>query len=97
MQSNTKSVKQQNVYIGIDVHLRQWHVAITQGGITRKPFMQDPSVEVLLNHLKKNYPECNYYSAYEAGFCGFAIHHSLVQAGINNIVVNAADIPHSDK
>ena len=97
MQSNTKTFKQQNVYIGIDVHLRQWHVAITQGGITRKPFMQDPRVEVLLNHLKKNYPDCNYYSAYEAGFCGFAIHHSLVQAGINNIVVNAADIPHSDK
>ena len=97
MQSNTKSIKQQNVYIGIDVHLRQWHVAITQGGITRKPFMQAPEAEVLLSHLKKNYPHCNYYSAYEAGFCGFAIHHSLVKVGINNIVVNAADIPHSDK
>ena len=97
MQSNTKSVKQQNVFIGIDVHLRQWHVAITQGGITRKPFMQSPSVEALLNHLKKNYPASNYYSAYEAGFCGFSIHHSLIAAGIKNIVVNAADIPHSDK
>ena len=97
MQSNTKTIKRQNVYIGIDVHLRQWHVAITQGGITRKPFMQDPSAEVLLNHLRKNYPDYNYYSAYEAGFCGFAIHRSLVKAGINNIVVNAADIPHSDK
>lgn len=97
MQSKTKSIKLQNAYIGIDVHLRQWHVAITQGGITRKPFVQEPSVEVLLNHLRKNYPECNYHSAYEAGFCGFSIHHSLMAAGVNNIVVNAADIPHSDK
>ena len=97
MQSKPKSSELQNVYIGIDVHLRQWHVAITQGGITRKPFMQSPSVEVLLNHLRKNYPDCKYYSAYEAGYCGFSIHRSLVEAGISNIVVNAADIPHSDK
>lgn len=97
MQSKTISTKSQNVYIGLDVHLRQWHVAITQGDVTRKPFMQSPTVEALLSHLRKNYPGCNYYSAYEAGFCGFSIHHSLVNAGINNIVVNAADIPHSDK
>ena len=97
MQSKTKSIELQNVYIGLDVHLRQWHVAITQGGITRKPFIQSPDVEALLNHLRKNYPDCNYYSAYEAGFCGFSIHRSLIAAGIENIVVNAADIPHSDK
>lgn len=97
MQSKTKSIKLQNAYIGIDVHLNQWHIAITQGGITRKPFVQSPNVEALLNHLTKNYPGCNYYSAYEAGFCGFSIHRSLIAAGISNIVVNAADIPHSDK
>jgi transposase len=35
--------------------------------------------------------------AYEAGFCGFGIQRSLKEEGIDCIVVNAADIPTSNK
>ena len=43
------------------------------------------------------FPGGEYNSAYEAGFCGYAIHRRLNELGINNIVINAADIPTSQK
>jgi len=52
-----------------------------------------PSPEGLHSYLTKNYPDGEYYSVYEAGFCGFWIHDKLVSLGINNIVVNPGDIP----
>jgi transposase len=34
---------------------------------------------------------------YEAGYCGFWIHERLVALGVENIVINPADVPTSDK
>lgn len=87
----------QNVYIGLDVHLKQWTVSIIQGGIQRKPFQQAPSATVLLSHLKKYYAGMNYCSAYEAGVCGCSIHYALEELGIHNIIFNAADISQTHK
>ena len=87
-QKSSKNPDSQNVYIGLDVHLRQWNVCIYQGGIARKPFQQSPSASVLLAHLKAHYPEMNYYSAYEAGVCGCSVHYELLAAGIENIIFN---------
>lgn len=86
-----------NVYIGIDVHLKQWNVCIYQGGICRKTFQQSPSVEALMSHLQTYYGGMQYYSAYEAGFCGLHIHYALCEAGIHNVVFNPADIAQRDK
>ena len=96
-QKSSKNPDSQNVYIGLDVHLRQWNVCIYQGGIARKPFQQSPSASVLLAHLKAHYPEMNYYSAYEAGVCGCSVHYELLAAGIENIIFNAADISQTHK
>ena len=97
IQSSTKFSDSQNVYIGLDVHLRQWNVCIYHGGIRRKPFQQPPSVEALLSHLKENYPDMNYFSAYESGVSGNSIHYELEDNGIRNIVFNPADIPQKNK
>jgi hypothetical protein len=43
------------------------------------------------------FPGGTYYSAYEAGFCGYGIHRELNDLGIKNIVINAEDIPTSQK
>ena len=96
-QSSQKNSDRQNVYIGLDVHLKQWNVSIIQGGVRRKSFQQSPSVTVLMNHLKNHYPGYSYHSAYEAGVCGYSIHYSLEKAGIRNIVINAADVSKSSK
>ena len=58
-----------------------------------KRFSQSPDPDALYAHLVRNYPEAEYHSVYEAGFCGFWIHYRLVGLGIHNIVVNPADVP----
>ena len=87
----------QNIYIGLDTHLKSWKTTIRVGDRFYKTFSQDPEAIVLSNYLKKNFPGGTYYSAYEASFSGFKAHRELTKLGINNIVVNPADIPTTDK
>ncbi len=87
----------QDIYVGLDTHLKNWRVSIIVGESPYKTFSQDPRPEILRSYLIKNFPNANYYSAYEASFSGFKIHRDLVNLGIKNIVVNPADIPTTDK
>ncbi len=96
-QSNKLDFKGQNIYVGIDVHLKSWSVAILSGHSVLKKFSQNPDPEALQKYLAGNYPGANYFSVYEAGFCGFWIHKKLLDLGINNIVVNPADVPTMSK
>jgi len=97
MQSNELNFKGQNIYVGIDVHKKDWTVCIFSEHLEHKKFVQPPSAEALKTYLHRNFPGATYHSAYEAGFCGFHIHTSLLGLGINNIVVNAADVPTTHK
>jgi hypothetical protein len=47
--------------------------------------------------LKKRFPRGDFYSAYEAGYCGTTHHEQLCKLGITSIIVHAADIPSTDK
>jgi transposase len=85
------------LYIGIDVHLNQWTVTIRLRDLELRTFSMNPSPQKLMEHLKKNYPNADYYSTYEAGFCGFWAHRELTKLGIKNIVVNPADVPTTHK
>ena len=87
----------QNIYIGLDTHLKSWTATIRVEDAFFKTFSQDPDSEILSNYLKKNFPGANYFSAYEASFSGFSAHRGLNKLGIKNIVVNPADIPTTDK
>jgi transposase len=87
----------QNIYVGFDAHLKSWKVTVMAENMIYKTFTQPPNPEGLYNYLKRNFPGGDYYSAYEAGFCGYWIHDKLVSYGINSIVVNPADIPTTDK
>jgi len=96
-QINDLNFEGQNIYTGFDVHLKSWQVTILSDELTLKTFVMPPKPEVLSNYLQSNFPGANYHSAYEAGFCGLWAHHQLCKLGINNIVVNAADIPGTQK
>lgn len=89
--------KNQNIYVGFDAHSKDWKVTIMAENMVFKTFTQPPKPEILFNYLKNNFPGCNYHTAYEAGFCGYWIHHKLKSFGINSIVVNPADIPTTNK
>jgi len=97
VQINELDFKGQNIYVGIDVHLNSWSVSVLSEHSVLKKFSQNPDAELLHKFLTNNYPGANYHSVYEVGFCGFWIHHRLVQLGINNIVVNPADVPTMSK
>ena len=86
-----------DIYAGIDAHLKSWTVSIMVEGVLCKTFSQNSNAMELKTYLKNNYPNGNYHSAYEAGFCGFGPHRDLVNYGIHNIVVNPADIPTTNK
>jgi transposase len=87
----------QNIYIGIDVHLKSWTVSILTETISHKRFTLPPQPEVLAHYLNEKFPGASYHSAYEAGFCGFGAHYQLLELGINNIVINPADVPTTQK
>lgn len=97
VRSNELNIDGQNIYVGIDVHLKSWSVAILSEHSVLKRFSQNPEREALHKYLASNYPGANYFSVYEAGFCGFWIHEKLTNLGINNIVVNPADVPTMSK
>jgi transposase len=87
----------QTFFIGLDVHKKQWTVAIRTQGVLVKRLSMNPSPGELKRFLNRQYPGGTYRSVYEAGFCGFWIHQQLSELGITNIVVHAPDIPTSDK
>lgn len=99
MQAKVKTIsfQGQNIYVGIDAHLKNWTVtAMTENSLT-KTISQNPDAGTLYTYLQRVFPGGSYYSAYEAGFCGFSVHRKLQEHGIQNIVVNPADIPTTDK
>jgi transposase len=87
----------QDIFVGLDTHLRSWRVSIMVGQSAYKTFSQNPNPKTLKNYLMRNFPKANYYSAYEASFSGFKHHRELIKLGIKNMVVNPADIPTTDK
>lgn len=93
MQRNKISFKGQKIFIGIDVHGKNWEVAIApEVGIVRR-HSQKPSAKELFDFLKKNYPDGEYKAVYESGFSGFSTYYALKEVGIECMVIHAADVP----
>lgn len=99
MQTQSKSINFEghNIYVGFDAHLKSWQVTILTENMNHKTFVMPPKPDVLSTYLKTNFPKGNYHSAYEAGFCGLWAHYQLKNLGVNNIVVNPADVPSTQK
>jgi transposase len=87
----------QNFWIGIDVHKKNWKVTVRNSGRELQTYSMDPSPKQLSEHMNRKYPQGIYNSCYEAGFCGFWIDEALKSYGINNIVINPADVPTTHK
>lgn len=85
------------IYCGLDVHKTNWKVKARMDKIEIGTFSQNPDPGLLKKHFERNYPGAELKVVYEAGFCGFGIQRSLTEMGVSCIVVNAADVPASDK
>jgi transposase len=99
MKSKIKQLdfKGEKIYTALDVHKKGWQVTTGCKEFELEHYSQNPDAKQLARHLKKYYPGAKHVVAYEAGFCGFGIQRSLKEEGIDCIVVNAADIPSSNK
>lgn len=89
--------KQLLIYAGIDVHKKKWVVTTRALQMELKTFVMNPSPKELAQYLRKRHPGALYSSCYEAGFCGFWIHRELIELGIMNRVIHAADVPTTHK
>lgn len=87
----------QFIFAGIDVHKKNWKVTTYFQGMELKTFSMNPNPEDLVKYLRRNYPNANYISVYEAGFCGYWIDRKLRLLGVKNIIVNPADVPTKNK
>lgn len=85
------------IYCGLDIHKSNWKVNFGMDDKEIGCFSQDPDPELLSKHFKRNYPGAKVKVVYEAGFSGFGAQRALTELGIECIVVNAADVPSSDK
>jgi transposase len=87
----------QTIFIGIDVHLKNWAVTLQSEEFELKTYSQPAKASVLVNYLQENYPGAKYKAVYEAGFCGFTVQRALASKGIECDVIHPADVPTSDK
>lgn len=85
------------IYVGIDVHLKSWDVSIWFDKEHVRSFQQPPEPGKLIATLKRDYPNADFHCAYEAGFSGYSLQRQLQEAGMVCMVVNAADVPQTDK
>lgn len=96
-QDNDLNFNGEKIFVGIDTHKKNWKVALYSNDIALKSFTQDPEPGLLVNYLKRNYPNANFSCAYEAGFSGFWLQKQLATYGLKCIVVNPADVPTTGK
>jgi len=93
----TLSFAGETIYCGIDVHKKNWRVNIRTSERELEDYSQNADADCFIEHVRRRYPDATVKVAYEAGFCGFCACRKMVLAGIDCIVVNAADVPSSDK
>jgi transposase len=96
-QRNELNFEGQNIYVGVDVHLRSWTVCIMTEHLEHKKFTQPPEAKTLYNYLSRHFPGGTYHCVYESGFSGFWAHRQLEALGIHSMVTNAADVPTGQK
>jgi len=87
----------QRIYVGIDVHVKNWAVCILTASSEHKAFVQDPRAADLARYLRRNFPGAEYLCVYEAGYCGFWPQRAMAAEGLNCIVVHPADVPTTNK
>jgi len=81
------------LYVGIDVHKKQWSVSIYTGQIHHRTFSQQPFPEVLKAYIDSHFPGAKVVCAYEATCFGWWIARELISYGYECLVVNPSDIP----
>ena len=85
------------IYVGIDVHEKDYQVAKVLDDICLGNHRMAANGQGLIEHLHSHYPGALFKCVYESCAWGFNLQRELTAAGIECIVVHAADVSSSDK
>jgi len=85
------------IYVGIDVHLKDYQVAKVYNGLCLGNHRMSSDGQGLIDHLGNHYPGAVFECVYESGAWGFTLQRQLTAAGMKCMVVHAADVSTTDK
>lgn len=85
------------ICVGIDVHQKDFQVASVHQEVCLGNHRMEASSQRLIEHLHRRYPGATLKCVYESCSWGFTLQRDLTAAGIECIVVNAADVATNDK
>lgn len=94
-QTNTTSVPQ--LFIGMDIHKKSWKIHLRTDLCEHKSMTMPPNSETLAGYVERHFPRHEVCLTYEAGCCGFGAARYFLGLGWQVLVVNASDVPRSDK
>lgn len=85
------------ICVGIDVHQKDYQVAKVYQGICLGNHRMAADSDALIKHLRSHYRGADFKCVYESCAWGFNLQRRLKAAGMDCIVVNAADVSTTDK
>jgi transposase len=85
------------IYVGVDTHQKDYQVAKVMNRICLGNHRMKACPKQLIEHLRSHYPGALFKCVYESGAWGFTLQRELHKAGIECIVVHAADVATTDK
>ena len=85
------------IYVGIDVHQKDYQVAKVYDGICLGNHRMSANGDLLIKHLLSHYPGAEFKCVYESCAWGFNLQRKLTAAGMQCMVVHAADVSTNDK
>jgi transposase len=85
------------ICVGIDTHEKDYQVAKVTNGMCLGNHRMKANYQELIEHLRSHYPGATFKCVYESCAWGFTLQRRLQEAGIECIVVHAADVSTTDK
>ncbi len=85
------------LFIGIDVHKKNWSVSIRTDLFDHKTFNMTSDPGILIDYMNQHFQGYPVECRYEASCCGFFPYRQLSQVGWHVKVLNPSDIPQSAK
>jgi transposase len=85
------------ICVGIDVHQKDYQVAKVYEGICLGNHRMESNADKVIEHLHRHYAGAHFKCVYESSAWGFTLQRKLSAAGMDCIVVHAADVSTSDK
>lgn len=93
----TQTTATPKLFIGIDIHKKQWAVHLRTDLFDHRGFSMPPEPEKLFKYVTNNFAGHQVAVAFEIGCCGFWAARDFLNYGWQVSVVNPGDIKRSDK